>query len=43
MMSGDRAAAERWMRKAEEVAVEEADREKYHHKLEWLMSQGGRR
>jgi Flp pilus assembly protein TadD len=43
LMSGDKAAAERWMRKAEAVAVQEADREKYHHKLEWLMSQGSRR
>ena len=40
LMSGDKRAAERWMRKAEELAVQEADREKYHHKLEWLMSQG---
>jgi Flp pilus assembly protein TadD len=43
LMSGDKAAAERWMKKAEELAVQEADREKYHHKLEWLMSQGSRR
>jgi Flp pilus assembly protein TadD len=43
LMSGDKAAAERWMTKAEAVAIEEADREKYHHKLEWLMSQGNRR
>jgi len=43
LMSGDKAAAERWMEKAESVAVEEADRQKYHHKLEWLMSQGQRR
>ena len=42
-IGGDKAAAERWMRKAEAVAVQEADREKYHHKLEWLMSQGSRR
>lgn len=43
LMSGDKAAAERWMKQAEAVAVEEADREKYHHKLEWLMSQGNSR
>jgi Flp pilus assembly protein TadD len=43
LMSGDKAAAQRWMKKAEAVAVQEADRAKYHHKLEWLMSQGSRR
>jgi len=42
LMSGNKAAAQRWMEKAESVAVEEADRQKYHHKLEWLMSQGQR-
>jgi Flp pilus assembly protein TadD len=43
LMRGDEAAARRWMEQAESVAVEEADRQKYHHKLEWLMSQGTRR
>lgn len=43
LMSGDKRAAERWMKKAEELAVQEADRERYHHKLEWLMSQGNSR
>jgi tetratricopeptide (TPR) repeat protein len=40
LMSGDKKAAERWMKKAEEVAPQEADRQRYHHKLEWLMNQG---
>jgi len=39
LMSGDRAEAGRWMRRAEEVAVKEQDREKYSHKLQWLMHQ----
>ena len=39
LMSGDKKAAERWMKKAEEVAPQEADRQRYHHKLEWLMNQ----
>jgi Flp pilus assembly protein TadD len=43
LMSGEKQAAERWMKKAEDVAVQEADRQKYHHKLEWLMSQGNSR
>jgi Flp pilus assembly protein TadD len=43
LMSGDKAAAQRWMEVAEAEAVQEADRQKYHHKLEWLMSQDGRR
>ena len=40
LMNGDKKAAERWMKKAEEVATQEADRQRYHHKLEWLMNQG---
>jgi len=44
LMSGDQAAARRWMEKAEAVAGQSADPaadpQKYHHKLEWLMSQG---
>lgn len=46
LMSGDRAAARRWMEKAEAVAGQSADPaadpQRYHHKLEWLMSQGSR-
>lgn len=46
LMSGDKAAAQRWMEKAEAVAGQSADpsadQQKYHHKLEWLMSQGRR-
>lgn len=40
LMSGDKAKAQRWMEKAEAVAAQTSDPEKYHHKLEWLMSQG---
>ena len=40
LMQGDRQAARRWMEKAEEVAARTADQQRYHHKLEWLMSQG---
>lgn len=44
LMGGDKASAERWMKKAEAVAAQSgdpsADQQKYHHKLEWLMSQG---
>lgn len=40
LMSGDKAAAERWMKQAEELATRESERQRYHSKLEWLMSQG---
>jgi hypothetical protein len=43
-MGGDKASAERWMKKAEAVAAQTSgqasEQQKYHHKLEWLMSQG---
>jgi Flp pilus assembly protein TadD len=39
MMSGDRDAARRWMKKAEAVAEQEADKERYHHKLDLLMGE----
>jgi tetratricopeptide (TPR) repeat protein len=38
--SGDKEAAERWMKKAEKVAEMDADKKKYHRKLEMLMSDG---
>ena len=38
--SGDSEAAERWMKKAEEVAEMDADKKKYHRKLDMLMSDG---
>jgi Flp pilus assembly protein TadD len=38
--SGDKEAAERWMRKAEEVAEIDADKKRYHRKLDMLMSDG---
>ena len=36
--SGDQDAAERWMKKAEEAAEMDADKERYHRKLDMLMS-----
>jgi len=39
MMSGDRGAARRWMKKAEAVAEQEDEKVRYHHKLELLMSE----
>jgi hypothetical protein len=39
LMSGEKEEAQRWMKKAEEVAEATADQQKYHHKLDLLMSQ----
>jgi Flp pilus assembly protein TadD len=39
LMKGDREQAQHWMQKAEEVAREDAQREKYHHKLDLLRNQ----
>ena len=39
LMKGDREQAQRWMKKAEEVAEETADRERYHHKLDLITKQ----
>ena len=38
--SGEKKAAQRWMKKAEEVAEVDADKNKYHRKLDMLMSNG---
>jgi len=38
LMSGDRAAADAWMKKAEEVAKKDSDKQRYHHKLDLLTS-----
>ena len=38
--NGDKEAAERWMKKAEEVADVDADKKRYHRKLDMLMSSG---
>jgi len=38
--NGDKDAAERWMKKAEEAAEVDADKERYHRKLDMLMSDG---
>jgi Flp pilus assembly protein TadD len=37
MMTGDKQEAERWMKKAEEVAQESESQKKYHRKLDLLM------
>ncbi len=37
--SGEKEAAQRWMKKAEEVAEMDADKKRYHNKLDLLMSQ----
>lgn len=39
LMSGDREQAQQLMKKAEEVAQQTADQEKYHHKLELIRGQ----
>jgi Flp pilus assembly protein TadD len=39
MMSGDREAAQTWMKKASEVAEEDASKRRYEHKLGVLMRQ----
>jgi tetratricopeptide (TPR) repeat protein len=39
LMEGNRHEAQRWMEKAEQAAVKKKEREKYSHKLEWLMKQ----
>jgi len=41
LMSGDRQSAKRWMKKAESVADQQAEKEKYHYKLELLMGKEG--
>ncbi len=38
--NGEKVAAERWMKKAEEVAKMATDKKKYHRKLDMLMSDG---
>jgi Flp pilus assembly protein TadD len=38
LMSGDKEEARAWMKKAEEVASQNSDRQKYHHKLDLLMN-----
>jgi len=38
LMSGEKEEAQRWMKKAEEVAQETANQQKYSHKLDLLMS-----
>lgn len=42
LMSGNEEAAQRWMKKAEELAGHDADKKRYHNKFDLLMSQGVR-
>ena len=37
LMSGEKELAQRWMKKAEEVALKSASKQKYHHKLDLLL------
>jgi len=37
LMSGEKETAQRWMEKAEEVALQSTSKKKYHHKLDLLM------
>ena len=37
LMIGEKETAQRWMEKAEEVALQSASKQKYHHKLDLLM------
>jgi Flp pilus assembly protein TadD len=39
LMSGEKEQAQRWMTKAEEVAQESANKQKYSHKLNLMISQ----
>jgi len=38
LMSGEKETAQKWMEKAEEVALESSSKQKYHHKLDLLMN-----
>jgi len=40
LMSGDKSEAQRWMKKAQEVAGQSEDKKKYQHKLDLLMGVG---
>jgi Flp pilus assembly protein TadD len=43
LLNGDEDNARKWMEKAEEIASADADKARYHNKLDRLMSQGMRR
>jgi Flp pilus assembly protein TadD len=38
LMKGDRQEARTWMKKAEEVAAENSEKQKYHYKLDLLRN-----
>jgi tetratricopeptide (TPR) repeat protein len=40
LMKGDRNAAKRWMRKAEEVAEKDSDKQRYHNKFDMMIRYG---
>ena len=40
LKNGEKEAAQRWMKKAEEVSEMDADKKRYHNKLDLLMSNG---
>lgn len=40
LMSGDKAQAQRWMNKTEEVAEKAADKQRYHNKFDMLINNG---
>jgi len=40
LKSGEKEAAQYWMKKAEEVAEEDADKKRYHNKFDLLIRSG---
>jgi hypothetical protein len=40
LKGGEKEAAQHWMKKAEEVSEMDADKKRYHNKLDLLMSNG---
>jgi tetratricopeptide (TPR) repeat protein len=38
LMKGEKIAAQKWMKEAEEVALKDADKKRYHHKFKMLIS-----
>jgi tetratricopeptide (TPR) repeat protein len=42
LMKGDRTTAQEWMKKAEEIAEKESDKQRYHNKFEMMVRDGAR-
>jgi len=40
LMKGDRDAAKRWMKKAEDVAEKDTDKKRYHNKFDMMIRNG---